>query len=146
MQTLYLYDPTWYQVTDIHQQYQTTYTAPCNGIVSHGLNSGPLYVGFLLTTHAKANAKQMHSQSEQRFTHVCTHALDEPWLWENPKTPQIEPHAGIKMTQVLVSLVYICVPQKGPINRFNNIVIYIFMFIFQWSFWMSPLFSPTQVW
>ena len=40
-----------------------------------------------------------------------TNAPDNPrlfWLLEKPEDPQIEPHAGIKMVQSLVSLVYIC--------------------------------------
>ena len=40
-----------------------------------------------------------------------TYAPDEPrlfWLWEKLKDPQFEPHDGIKMVQVLGSLVYIC--------------------------------------
>ena len=40
-----------------------------------------------------------------------TYAPDEPrwfWLQEKPEDPQIEPRAGIKMAQGLVSLVYIC--------------------------------------
>ena len=41
-----------------------------------------------------------------QYMHV-TYAPDEPrlfWLWEKPD----DPHAGIKMAQGLVSLVYIC--------------------------------------
>ena len=40
-----------------------------------------------------------------------TYAPDKAWLfwlWEKPEDPQIEPHAGIKMAQGLVSLVYLC--------------------------------------
>ena len=40
-----------------------------------------------------------------------TNAPDEPGLlrlWAKPEDPEIEPHAGIKMAQGLVSLVYIC--------------------------------------
>ena len=39
-----------------------------------------------------------------------TYASDEPrlfWLWEKLEDPQFEPHAGIKMAQVLESPVYI---------------------------------------
>ena len=56
--------------TDIHQRYQTYYT-----YYTMGLNLGSS--GFCLTTHAKANAKQMRSQSscaKQHFMHVCLHA------------------------------------------------------------------------
>ena len=38
------------------------------------------------------------------------YALDKLWLFwlqENPEDPQFEPHAGIKMVQVLGSPVYI---------------------------------------
>ena len=39
------------------------------------------------------------------------YAPNEPllfWLQEKPEDPQIQPHAGIKMVQGLVSLMYIC--------------------------------------
>ena len=39
-----------------------------------------------------------------------TYAPDKPrlvWLQEKPEDPQFEPHVGIKMVQVLGSLVYI---------------------------------------
>ena len=50
------------EVTDISERSQTSYTAPCNGIVSHvGSNWGSLR--FLLITHAKTNTKQMHPRS-----------------------------------------------------------------------------------
>ena len=38
------------------------------------------------------------------------HTPGEPWLFllqEKPEDPKIQPHAGIKMAQVLGSLVYI---------------------------------------
>ena len=57
----------------------------------------------------------------QCFTRVCLHAQTtvhagntRTWqttiilITENPKDPQFEPHARIKMAQVLGSLVYIC--------------------------------------
>ena len=60
----------------IHQRSQTSYTVPCNGAVSHGLNLEVF--GFLQTEHAKICAKQMRSLSlravVQRFTRVCLHA------------------------------------------------------------------------
>ena len=50
------------------------------------------------------------SSCSHHSTCRVTRTLDEPWLFwlrEKPEDPQIEPHAGIKMAQVLVSL-YIC--------------------------------------
>ena len=78
--------------------------------------------GFLPTTHAETNANKMHPQSMRAmwlFTHVYLHAQtpvhtcapDESWLFwsqEKPEYPQFEPHARIKMAQVLGSLLYIC--------------------------------------
>ena len=120
---IYLCSPT-----DIHQRYQTLYTGPCNGVDSH-INLGVFW--FLLTTHTKANVKQMHSRSSRAArlsTRDCLHLHAQTAVharnlctWQTmiilitgkPKDPQIEPYAGIKMVQGLVSLVYICGP---PIN------------------------------
>ena len=89
-----------------------------------GLNLGVF--GFLLTKHVKITAKQMRPRSlraMQRFALVCLqaqiallvckqhmHLTNHGYFdyGKNPKTPQIQPHAGIKMAQVLRSLVYIC--------------------------------------
>ena len=95
---------------------------PCNSVVSHGAQFRGDSV--LPTAHAKANATAFKSVHNLRVpcSFLCTfvfmlqymqvtHSLDKPplfWLQENLKTPQIEPNAGIKMAQVLVSLVYIC--------------------------------------
>ena len=40
-----------------HQRSQTSYTAPCNGVISHGLLLG--IFGFLSPTHTKTDAKLM---------------------------------------------------------------------------------------
>ena len=85
-----------------------------------GLNLGVFR--FLLTTHAKANIKQMRSRSSHtaqcflrvfvftlipQYTHLTNHDYFD-LIREKTEDPQIEPHEGIKMEQVLVSLVYIC--------------------------------------
>ena len=76
---------------------------------------------FLPTTHAKINAKQMRSQSSravQYFALVCLHAqtpvhADNIRTWHTPtvfiteKTWRPPNSAGVKMAQVLRSLVYI---------------------------------------
>ena len=85
--------------------------------------------GFLPTTLAKTHTKQMLPRSSRtvqcficvyftsrsdrgrcRLMMQVTYAPAESqlfWLWENPEDPQFEPHAGIKMVQVLGSPVYI---------------------------------------
>ena len=91
-------------ITDIHRRYQTFYTAPCNGIVSHGAQYG----GLRVYGHTKANAKQMRSRSlhaawllacdcfhAQPAVYAINYAPDEPRLFllrEKPEDPQIEPH------------------------------------------------------
>ena len=76
--------------------------------------------GFLLTTHAKTNTKQICSWSSRvmwHFTHIYLHsqtavdagdyAPDKSWLFwlqENPEDPQFEPHAGIKMAHPRISV------------------------------------------
>ena len=106
--------------TDIHQRYHTPYTAPCNGVVSHGAQFGGLQV-FADHTRKSICQTNMFTIFMRRvlglfvFTLIpqymqVVHALDEPRLFklrEKPEDPQIKPHAGIKMVQILVSLVYI---------------------------------------
>ena len=65
------------------------------GFVSHGLNLGVFE--FLQTKHTKTDAKTMQKQTTVIFDY-----------WEKPEDPQFGPHAGIKMAQVLESLVNIC--------------------------------------
>ena len=81
-----------------------------------GLNMGVF--GFLPTTHTTANVKGCKISVLHEFVFmlrlqwmqvIC--APDKPRLFslrEKPKDPQFEPHAGIKMVQILGSLVYIC--------------------------------------
>ena len=79
--------------------------------------------GFSPTTHAKTNVIQMCPRSlhaVQHFTRVYLHAetavdASDIRTWRTtvilitgkPKDPQFEPHAGIKIAQVLESPVYI---------------------------------------
>ena len=102
----------------IHQRSQTSYTSPCNGVVSHRAQFGGLRV--LATKHAKKNAGQMCSRSSSTVLHitrVCLHTQTTVYVhllkhsyfdYGKTQDPQIEPHAGIKMPQVLGSVVYIC--------------------------------------
>ena len=76
----------WVSATDIHQSSQTSYTALCNGVVSHGAEFGGLQV-FAATSHAKLTQnKCVHDlRAIRHFAFVCLHA-------------QIAVHAGIKGT------------------------------------------------
>ena len=53
----------WHHKYTRHGKSQTLYTAPCNGVVSHGLKLGVF--GFLLTTYTKTKAKQMSPRSSR---------------------------------------------------------------------------------
>ena len=112
--------PTWDRITDIERRSHNSYTAPCNGGVSHGAPIGGIRL-FLPTTHAETNANKMHPQSLWvviRFTCVYLHAqtavhthLTNHGYFDSGKKPeylQFEPYAGIKMAQVLRFPVYIC--------------------------------------
>ena len=55
----------WGAVTDKHQRYQTSYTAPGHVMASSAMRLNLGVFGFLPTTHAKANAKQMRSRSSR---------------------------------------------------------------------------------
>ena len=61
----------WWHHRYKHQRYQTSNTAPCSGVVSHGAQFGGLRV---FTDHTR---KQMRSRSlcaVQHFTHAWLHA------------------------------------------------------------------------
>ena len=73
-----------------------SYTAPCNGVVSHGAQFSVF--GLLPTARSRSQRVMQH------FTSACctlrpqymqvTYASDEPWLFwlqEKPKDPQFEP-------------------------------------------------------
>ena len=104
-------------IIDIHQIY-TRDPRPPIPLRVMALSAMGLF-GFLLTKCAKTNAKQMRPRSScamRRFTRVYLYAQtavdasDEPWVFwlrEKLEDPQFEPHAGIKIAQVLGSLVYI---------------------------------------
>ena len=97
--------------TDKHQRYQTSYTAPCNGVVSQGAQFRGLWV---FTDHTRKSKRKTNALTIFAFRlqyMQVTYPPDEPrlfWLQEKPEDLQIKPHAGIKMAQGLVSLVYIC--------------------------------------
>ena len=77
-------------------------------------------LGFLPTAHAETNLNKMRPQSLRnlrRFTRVYIHTqaavhmrLTNHGYFDRGKSPNVplEPHARIKMAQVLGSRVYIC--------------------------------------
>ena len=108
--------------TDIHQRSQTFYLPRVMASSAMELNLG--IFRFLLTTQVKTDIKLMRPQSlcvMRRFMRVlssrsdCIRCSDIHtwrtkifWLWVKTQRPQFEPHARIKMAQVLRSLVYVC--------------------------------------
>ena len=112
---------------DIHGRSQTSYTptSPCNGIGSHGAQIGDLraFADHTRKNKCNTNAPTIFARGAAFYSHLSlpsdrqlmqvAYALEELWwfwLWEkNLKTPQFEPHARIKMAQVLGFLVYIYV-------------------------------------
>ena len=98
--------------TDIQGRSQTSYTALCNGVVSHGLKLGVFW--FLPSTHARTqyntNASTIfarhgrfyacsssHSTDRSRcrwYTHLTNHGY--LWLRENPNNPNLGPMQGSK--------------------------------------------------
>ena len=119
-----LYVPT----TDIQGRSQTSYTAPCNGVVNHGAQIGGVRV-FAVHTHGnkcKQNASTIFACRGAFYTCLSsrsdrsTYAPDKSqlfWSWENPNTI-IWAHAGTKMAQVLGSLLYICGIHRSTVRAF----------------------------
>ena len=67
---------TWKLLTGIKGSSQTSFSTPCNGIVSHGAQIG----GSLPTTYCKTNAKHMckwSSCSVQHFMHYLHNQITE---------------------------------------------------------------------
>ena len=111
-------------VTDIHQRFQNSYTAPCKAIVSHGAQFGSLWVICRSCTQKQNKTKPMclifacHAEFYTYFIFTLGPQGIDISTWRTPghtavilnicikKRPtQLEPHAGIKMAQVLKSLV-----------------------------------------
>ena len=116
-------------VIAIYRRSQTSYTAPCNGVVSHGAQIGDLRV---FTDHTrknkrKTNVSKIFARRAAFYTRFYLHAQtavdagdapdesrlfrlrekpEDPQFEHKPEDPQFEPHAGRKMVQVLGSPVY----------------------------------------
>ena len=118
------------------------YTYPCNGIFSHGTPIGGIRV---FSDHTRRNKMRPRSScAMRRFTSLPSR-LDRSTLrtWRITLilitgkiwTPEFEPHAGIKMAQVLGSPVYIC----GPGSHEWQHAIYCRNFPFATICWQSAL-------
>ena len=75
--------------TDIHGTSQTSYTAPCNGIVSYGAQTGSLRV-FADYSQKQTQNKCVHNLCKrlvfvnlhaQTAVDAVTYPPDEPWLF-----------------------------------------------------------------
>ena len=92
---------------DIEKRSQNSYTAPCNGVVSHGDIQG--FADHIRRKKRKQNASTILCALSRMF--ISTYAPDESqlfWSWEKLEYPQLEPHTRLKMAQVLRSPIYIC--------------------------------------
>ena len=119
-------------VTDIHveKRSQNSYITLCNGVITHGAPIGGIQV--LLTTYAETNANKMRPRTLCcGALHTCLSSSSDSsrytpdesrvfWLREKPEYPQLEPHVGIKMAQVLGSLVYICDANRTGLHNITN--------------------------
>ena len=94
------------------------YTAPCNGIVSHGPSIGGILV-FADHTRGnkrKQNASTIFARCAAFHTFIFTLRLQDICSWwitviliaGKTRIPQLEPNTRIKMAQVLGSPIYIC--------------------------------------
>ena len=109
--------------TDIEKRFLNSYTSQCNGVVSHVAPVGGIRV---FADHTPRNKRKQNASTifaRCAAFHTClpscsdhsTYPSDESllfWSQEKPKYPQFEPHAGIKMVQVLGSPVFIFVLQS----------------------------------
>ena len=103
--------------TDIQGRSQTSFPTQCN-MASSAMGSNWGSSGFLPTTHKKqTQIKRIHDLRTPCgvFMHDYLHAQTTVdvqttviLITRNPEDSQFEPHAGIKLAQVLGSPVYIC--------------------------------------
>ena len=103
--------------TDTQGRSQMWYTVLCNGVVSHGAQIRGIWVfanhtcknkrkinASTIFAHCAAMHVYLHAQRPSRcrwHTHLMF------WLWKKPEYSQFEPHAGVKMAQILGSPLYI---------------------------------------
>ena len=93
--------------TDIHRRSQTSHTAPCNGVVSHGAQIGGLrvFVDHAYKNKCKTNASTFFAALETFFLSSlsdrsrcsCHMQPDEPrlfWLLEKAEDPNLSPMPG----------------------------------------------------
>ena len=107
------------QPTDIEGRYQTPYTVPCNGVISHGAQYGVFGFCWPHTQKQTQNKTRraafrvwLFSRSARNICNL-TYTPDEPWLFllrKNPKTPKLSPMAGPRWHGVWYLLLYICGP------------------------------------
>ena len=111
-------------ITGIQGRSQTSYTTLCDGVVNHGAQIG---VFQFFANHIRGHKCKQNTSTI--FTchmalHTClssrsdgsTYAPNESRLfWSQEKTLdfEFEPHAGIKMAQILRSPLYMCVWWKS---------------------------------
>ena len=97
-----------------HSYPKLLYHPVYNGIISHGPWSSNWGIRVFPTTHVETNKQNASKIFNHRNLHTHPlHLTDHGYLdrRKNPNTiMQLEPHAGIKMSQVLrsLTLVYIC--------------------------------------
>ena len=94
--------------TDIHQRYQTSYTTPCNSVVSHGAQFGGLRVFADRTRKNKCQTNAftifavqcfyacLSSRSDRSTYRLNMHRMNHVYFdyVKNPKTPKFSPMPG----------------------------------------------------
>ena len=102
--------------TDLDRRSRTSYTAPCNDVVSHGAPIGGIRVFADHTRGNRHKQKSVHnlrvafhawlsSRSDRSKCRWHTHLTNHGYFdhMENPEYCQLEPHARRKMAPILES-------------------------------------------
>ena len=126
----------WPLTTDIEKRSKNSYTALCNGVVSRKTRIGGIPV---FTNHTRGNKHKQNASTI--FTcyatfHRCLssrsdrspYVPDEShlfWSRQTPAHPYLEPHARIKMVQVLGSLVCICASDPLLLRTYVRVYLWI---------------------
>ena len=139
--------------TYIQGRSKTSYTAPCNGVISHGAQIGCLLV---FTNHTRKSWKastifmhftcvHLHAQTAVDAGDICNWQTMVILLQEKKWRPQFDPHA---VAQVLGSPLYICEYQPNSectLKAVCQTQLNISELQFKWTHWKGTIYYSSSL-